>query len=403
VQGVSQLIVPLMTFFFHDGVRTACLSIVPHLLNSVKLYQQKNNQTGGHLHELFGFLFPALMESVRDDTEIEVQVTGVEAVHESLAVMENGCLNLQQVKDLVHDVCLLIRMSKNRRLDLSGKNPDDDADDSAHIREDLSREDELLRELAEVVGALVRYHPDFFMEAFQQELFGLVGELIQKHCASAERQLALCIFDDVVEHGKERSFPLWDLFMPFMLEYAVDTTPEVRQAACYGLGVCAQQGAEKFSPYTGKVLELLVSVIKHPLSREEDNAPPTENAISSVGKIIHYQASQLGNDVSEILKMWLSWLPLEVDDIEARAVHSHLFTFITSNHPHIFGKDFANLPKILSIFAFLLQKDNPPLVDDKGVIVTIIKQMQQQMPGELLAKAFEVLSAQEKSVLQNVK
>jgi len=191
--------------------------------------------------------------------------------------------------------------------------------------------------------------------------------------------------------------------MPFMLEYVVDPTPEVRQAACYGLGVCAQQGAEKFKPYTRKVLELLVSVIKHPLSREEDNAPPTENAISSVGKIIRYQDSQLGNDVPELLNIWISWLPLEVDDIEARAVHSHLFTFITSNHPHIFGKDFANLPKILSIFAFLLQKDNPPLVNDKGVIVSIIKQMQQQMPGELLAKAFEVLSAQEKLVLQSVK
>jgi hypothetical protein len=75
-------------------------------------------------------------------------------------------------------------------------------------------------------------------------------------------------------------------------------------------------------------LEILLSVITKPDSREDENAPPTENAISSVGKIIVFQESELGADVPELMKLWLSWLPIEVDEIEAKAVHKHLCNLI---------------------------------------------------------------------------
>lgn len=207
-------------------------------------------------------------------------------------------------------------------------NPDADRDDSTLIRDELASEDELMVELAEVVGALVKYHPDHFMEAHQAELLPHIGTLIAADRHPSERQFALCFFDDIVEHGKEKSFRYWELFMPFMLNYVTDEHDGVRQAACYGLGVCAQHGGDLFKPYAKKALELLLSVITKPDSRDEDNAPPTENAISSVGKIIVYQESELGGDVPELLKLWLSWLPIEIDDIEAKAVHKHLCNLI---------------------------------------------------------------------------
>jgi hypothetical protein len=132
-------------------------------------------------------------------------------------------------------------------------NPDADKDDSTLIREELRSEDELMVELAEVVGALVKYHPEYFMEAHKSELLPLIGTLIARDRHAAERQFALCFFDDIVEHGKEKSFVYWDLFMPFMLEYATDAHDGVRQAACYGLGVCAQQGGDLFKQYARKV------------------------------------------------------------------------------------------------------------------------------------------------------
>lgn len=158
-------------------------------------------------------------------------------------------------------------------------------------------------------------------------------------------------------------------------------------------------------------MEILLSVITKPDSREDDNAPPTENAISSVGKIIVFQEPELGGDVPELMKLWLSWLPIEVDEIEAKAVHKHLCNLIVGfvssccslsnsarNHPHIFGAEFANLPKILSVFASLLKED-VDLVEDKESLRNLFKQMHQQM-GELIGKAGEVLPPDQQAILQ---
>jgi len=289
---------------------------------------------------------------------------------------------------------------QKRRAEAVGSNPDGDDQNSSIIREELQNEDAMMVELAEVVGALVKYHPDYFMESCQTELLPLIGELIQKDMSSAEKQFSLCFFDDVVEHGKEKSFPLWNLFMPFMLEYVTDPHVGVRQASCYGLGVCAQQGVELFRPFVRQSLELLLSVISKPEAREEDNAPPTENAISSVGKFIVFQEAELGAEVPQLMQLWLSWLPLEVDDIEAKAVHKHLFNLILGNHPHIFGADFANLPKILSIFAFLLKEDTPvEFMESKAETRELLVQMHRQM-GELVQKASSVLPEEQQVVLR---
>eukprot|EP01127_Copromyxa_protea_P013419 TRINITY_DN361_c0_g2_i1.p1 TRINITY_DN361_c0_g2~~TRINITY_DN361_c0_g2_i1.p1 ORF type:complete len:890 (-),score=269.34 TRINITY_DN361_c0_g2_i1:66-2735(-) len=399
VQDVSKLIMPLLNFQFHDGVRSACAALVPQLLNCVKSFLQKNpGQNPNILGELFRFLFPALLESIRTNSaEIDVQLITLESLHEALTVLEYNSLSLDEIKTLTHDVFLLAKLSQSRRQEIVGMNPDADRDDSTLIREELKSEDLLLVELAEIVGSLVKYHPEFFMEVMKTELLPLVGTLIQRNCSPAERQFALCFFDDVVEHGKEKSFPYWDLFMPFMLEYANDPSDGVRQAACYGLGVCAQQGKDLFKPFAKKALELLVAVINKPDSREDDNAPPTENAISSVGKIIVFQEAEIGGDVPELIKLWLSWLPIEIDDIEAKAVHKHLCSLIVGGHPHIFGTDFGNLPRILDIFAHCLKED-VDIVEDKKELCNLFKQMQQQM-GDLIAKAVAVLPAEQQALL----
>lgn len=65
----------------------------------------------------------------------------------------------------------------------------------------------------------------------------------------ADRQWGLCIFDDVLEHCSPSSFKYADHFLPAMLQSLCDPTPEVRQAAAYGVGVAAQFGGENYSPF----------------------------------------------------------------------------------------------------------------------------------------------------------
>ena len=71
-----------------------------------------------------------------------------------------------------------------------------------------------------------------------------------------------------------------------------------------------------------------------------------------------------------------------------------------SNNPHLFGEGYQNLPKILSIFAEILETS---LIDDNLIqrIVRILKQLQSNnLPQELLQKAWTSLPQEQQLKLQ---
>jgi len=53
----------------------------------------------------------------------------------------------------------------------------------------------------------------------------------------------------VVEHCSPASFKYAEYFLRPMLQSLCDTSPEVRQAAAYGVGVMAQYGGETYRPF----------------------------------------------------------------------------------------------------------------------------------------------------------
>jgi len=393
VEKSSNVLIPLLDFNYHDGVRMAALSAMPALLESAKLYLEKNNQPLTFVSQLFHYIYPKLVSAVSEENDQEVLVVGIEAIHESISVMGKNCLTPEQVKDLVNFIKSTVVATQERRKELSGRNHDEDLDDSYVVRDELLKEDDITVELAEIVGALVMNHPESFLAAFN-DLAPIILQLVQKTSAPSERQLALCVFDDMVEHTREHSYPLFQHFVPFMLEYASDPHPGVRQAALYGLGVCVQHGGDNFKPIVPKVLEILVNVINGKDSRVDKNAPPTENAISSVGKIIRYCSPLLGDQLPQVVDMWVNWLPINIDNIEAKVVHDQLFDFIKTNNNLVFGANYKNLPKVLSVFAQILGTD---LISTEGTnsIKEILNHMKQSFPADLLQSAFGSITAAE--------
>lgn len=76
-----------------------------------------------------------------------------------------------------------------------------------------------------------------------------------------DRQWGLCIFDDVIEHCSPASFKYAEYFLRPMLQYVCDNSPEVRQAAAYGLGVMAQYGGDNYRPFcTGTDVYLVTCI-----------------------------------------------------------------------------------------------------------------------------------------------
>jgi hypothetical protein len=405
VEECSKLLVPLMSFYYHDGVRIASLSIMSVLLECTKFYLQKNGINDRKLLlDLFGFIYPSLLEAVKTETDAEVLVIGIEAIHECIAVVGDYCLSQDLLKELIVIVQTLIYGTQTRRSKLLKSNADGDIDDSFIIRDELGKEDEINNEIAEIIGVLVKFHRSYFMSVFQaSELSQMTIQMSQKKSPASERQLAICIFDDLIEYLGEQSYPLCGHFIPLMLDYSLDPHPGVRQAACYGLGICAQNGGTVIKPHIPQILEILLKAINEPNARtDEKMIPPTENAISSIGRIIQYQPDVLADKLPQLVDFWVSLLPIEVDIVEAKLVHQQLCHFIKHINALVFGPNGKNLPKILDVFGRILETD---LVtpETQNVIKEILTSMYKQITPEMFQAALQAISPQSQQKLRNLK
>lgn len=111
-----------------------------------------------------------------------------------------------------------------------------------------------------------------------------------------------------------------------MMSAITDPAPDVRQPACYGIGVFAEFGGEQYTAACTSCLEKLFAVINHVDSRKEENAVATENAVSAIGKICHFMGERF--DVAPILSAWLTVLPIVIDDQEAPHTYGYLLELL---------------------------------------------------------------------------
>jgi len=176
-------------------------------------------------------------------------------------------------------------------------------------------------------------------------------------------------------------------FMPHMLMGCMSTDLELRQAALFGVGLCAQHGGAGFGPYRSEALQTLMHVMGQPQARSDEHQSATDNAAASLGKIAQFQPQQaaaggVGEDTFDIFASWLAYLPLRGDVQESVVVNRQLAQLVEANHAPLLGPNAANLPRIMCIFAEVLETE---LVDEETVtrIQGILRSAQAAAPAQL--------------------
>jgi len=280
--------------------------------------------------------------------------------------------------------------------ELQEKEEDHDDEEEEKIEEEADRDDSIIGQIAEAIGILAKFNKATFAPLFQQ-LLPPILLLLSPTCSASDRQAAICIFDDLVEFSGPLFFPYFQHFFPLVMEYAADADPHVRQAAVYGLGVCAQVGGEKIVPAIQDILQRLTQVVLLPDSRDSTFGAPTDNAIAAVGKVIKFHSNVV--DVSKVLPLWLSWLPVKQDPVESKITYNLLCDWVESSNVHLFGAQFQQLPKILGIFGDILGTE---LIDEQLTtrIVNILKQLRGLQP-DVLQKSWNLLTEDQKQKLQS--
>lgn len=365
IEQVAKLMVPLLKFYFHEEVRKAACTALPQLLKAGKLAVEKGQAQGhdqSYVKQLLDFVVPPLVEVLHKEPEVEICAEMLESLNECIQ-LAGPLLSEVQVQAIVTQVKLVMEASRSRRVERGKRRHTEDFDDEEKefLEEENEQEDNVFEQVGDVLGSLIKTFKEKFVPFFD-DFLGLLLPLMQKDATPGERRIAICIFDDVAEHFGNAALKYYEPFVPPMLEACTDEHPDVRQAAVYGIGVCAQYGGPTFRPLVSESLRRLSSLVAHPSCRSSDDEMATDNAISAIGKMCEFQSDSF--DVSQVLPTWLSYLPVKGDLMEAKLVHQQLCRMVETSDPRLLGTNLENLPKVVSVFVDVLSAGSDYVTDE---------------------------------------
>lgn len=193
-EEVVRLMVPMLKFYFHDGVRTAAAESLPHLLNCARI---KGPQ---YLEGMWLYICPELLKAI--DTEPEREEVVPELLHAFAKCVETlgaHCLSAEAMEAVLKLIGQLMdKHFENAEARLKAR-CEDDYDDG--VEEELAEKDSgdvyLLSKVADIVHALFSTYRQSFLPFFSKIAPHFV-KLLHPARSWTDRQWGICIFDDVI-------------------------------------------------------------------------------------------------------------------------------------------------------------------------------------------------------------
>ncbi|XP_057781116.1 uncharacterized protein LOC130999574 [Salvia miltiorrhiza] len=404
IDQVAPILVPLLKFYFHEEVRKAAVSAMPELLRSAKLAVEKGiaqGRNGQYVKQLADYIIPALVEALHKEPDTEICANMLDALNECVQIA-GLLLDEGQVRSIVEEIKQVLTASSSRKRERSerAKAEDFDAEEGELLKEENEQEEEVFDQVGEILGTMIKTFKGSFLPFFE-ELSSYLMPMWGKDKTAEERRIAICIFDDVAEQCREEALKYYDTYLPFLLEACNDENADVRQAAVYGLGVCAEFGGSVFKPLVGEALSRLNVVIRHPNASQPENVMAYDNAVSALGKICQFHRDSI--DSAQVIPAWLNCLPIKGDLIEAKVVHDQLCSMVERSDTDVLGPNNQYLPKIVSVFAEVICAGKDLATEQTANrMINLLRQLQHTLPPSTLASTWSSLQPQQQLALQSI-
>ncbi|KAL1450070.1 hypothetical protein WDU94_002525 [Cyamophila willieti] len=330
---VVKTMVPLLKFYFHDGVRTAAANSMPCLLECAKL---KGEQ---YIAEMWTYMCPELIKAIDLEPELSVQSEMLGALGKCIELLGKGCLTpewLKETLEVIDKIMVQHFENEDKRLEIR-KDEDYDDQEEEKLEDEVQDEIYKLTKSKKRVGNCCDHRSSSNRAMMESRVPLLASEFTGPACVKYESQ-----------------------FLSPIVSYMTDKMPEVRQAACYGAGVLAMFGGEHFTAALAEIFPLLVKVIGDPEARNPN---------------LFYRKRHSVN--AEIPTRLLNWLPIYEDTEECPHVYGLLCDLIESNHPLVVGPQNSNIPRLISLLAEMYAKEalpTPHPVSQRAL--AILKQIQ---------------------------
>ena len=425
VERVTGVMVPLLKFYFHEGVRQAAAAAMPELLRSAVLAAEGGapGADAAYVARMVQFIWPPLLEALAKEPELEVLASALEAVQEvvELAAPVPGALSPADGLAALARVQAVLAASEERRLERAARraSEDFDAEEAEALEVENEEEEELLDAAAGVVGAILKAHGDGAAAGVDALMPGLAPLLAPgsdgvaaSGASPGERRIAVCIIDDVLEHCPSGAAKYAPQAAPVLVAATGDAAGggALRQCAAYGLGVLAEARPALAGPFLAAAAEALLACAAAQEDGDEDVPAARDNAVSALGKVLECggpggpgaAAALSPTALDAVAAAFVGGLPLRADLVEARTSHARLVRCVDASDARILGAGNARLPAVVAALAGIAAR-GPGGGTDAATLAratALLAQMQAALPAGVMAAATARLGAAEVAALQ---
>jgi hypothetical protein len=258
---------------------------------------------------------------------------------------------------------------------------DDEDDDKSEeevledIKDQISELESVLTSLSDFFGALFETHKNLTLELVDKIIKEYLPIYFRDDSSNFEKTLGLLLLDDMAEFLQQDLLNnIWEQIQQIMIKYSDHNHYEVRNAACYGLGVFSQFTTQNYLNFGPNILTAIMKVIKLPIDKKILNQSDKENfkfardnAVSALGKIIKYHGQEFPTELDNLIDFWVNSLPITKDKEEAKINNKFLLDVLMKEPNKVLGPSNKNLGQIIVILAKGYNTDSTDKEMDKNI------------------------------------
>lgn len=192
-EEVVRLMVPMLKFYFHDGVRSAAAESIPFLLDCAKI---KGAQ---YLEGMWLYICPELLKAIDTEPEPDVLAELLHSLAKSIETLGPNCLSPEAMNEVLKLITKFMGEHFEREEKRAEARNEEDYDDG--VEEQLAEEDDndilILSKIADIIHSLFSTYKTNFLPFFDRVVASFV-KLLDPTRPWADRQWGLCIFDEVI-------------------------------------------------------------------------------------------------------------------------------------------------------------------------------------------------------------
>ncbi|KAH3667089.1 hypothetical protein WICMUC_005436, partial [Wickerhamomyces mucosus] len=333
---VVDIILPAFDFYLHDDVRRAAAQSLSSLLLTAKAASgERSTQT----LELWQLIAKKLISSIGSEPVPDLLFVYYNALADCIQVIGDDALSVEQLESFVKNVDSNLKEMYQRVKERESVDDEYNEDIDEDLEGDYTDED-LSDEINKTISIVFKSTKVNFLQPFQA-LVPTIASYINDENVTC-KLFGLCVASDVIEYTGDQSVVYRELFLNQIGESLSNPAPSIRQAAAYAVGVSAQYAHSSYSDFLLAVLQPLFKITEFQDARSSDNLTATENASSSIAKILHALGKNIPN-FDTVVESWIKTLPICRDNEAAPYAYTFLAKLIESGHPAVTSQ----VPKVL--------------------------------------------------------